>query len=76
MPKTDAQKRARNKYEAKTYAIVACKIRKEYAARFQAACYQHDTTPATVLRAAMDAYLLQYEYPGGAALADPGDGIQ
>lgn len=76
MPKTDAQKRARNKYEAKTYIIVGCKVRREYAARFQSVCYQHDTTPATVLRAAMDAYLLQYENPDGAALEDPGDGIQ
>ena len=76
MAQTEAQKRASNKYQSKHYIIVGCKVRREYAARFQAACYQHDTTPATVLRAAMDAYLLQYENPDGAALADPGDGIQ
>jgi len=58
MPKTEAQKRARNKYEAKTYTIVGCKVRKEYAARFQAACYANNTTPATVLKAAIDSYLL------------------
>ena len=58
MAQSEAQKRAVNKYQAAHYTIVGCKVRKEYAARFQAACYRNGTTPATVLKAAIDSYLL------------------
>lgn len=57
MSKTDAQKRARNKYEAKTYTIIGCKVRKEYADQFRSACYDSGTTPATVLKEAIESFL-------------------
>lgn len=61
MPYTDAQKRARNNYESAHYTVIGCKVRKEYAARFRAACAAMNTTPAAVFKAAADALLLQYE---------------
>jgi len=74
MPKTDAQKRARNKYESKTYTIVGCKVRKEYAELFRAACYRNGTTPATVLKTAIDTYLLNNsDSAAPAASCDPGE---
>lgn len=73
MPKTDAQKRARNKYEAKTYTIVGCKVRKDYAARFQSVCYANGTTPATVIKAAIDAYLLNNDSGDSAPAAAADD---
>lgn len=57
MPVSDAQKRARNKYDAQNYTVTGCKIRKEYAEAFRARCEQYDTTPAAVLRAALDAFM-------------------
>ena len=57
MPVSDAQKRARNKYDAQHYTVTGCKIRKEYAEAFRARCEQYDTTPGAVLRAALDAFM-------------------
>lgn len=61
MPRTDAQRRAQNKYDSINYTMIGCKVRKDYAARFRAACAALDTTPAAILKAAADALLAQYE---------------
>lgn len=71
MPQTDAQKRAKNKYDTAHYTIVGCKVRKDYAARFQAACFANGTKPATVLKAAIDSYLLNNEEPHDNATSAP-----
>lgn len=71
MPQTEAQKRASNKYQAAHYTIVGCKVRKDYAARFQAACFANGTKPATVLKAAIDSYLLNNEEPHDNATRAP-----
>lgn len=67
MPVSDAQKRARNKYDAQHYTVTGCKIRKEYAEAFRARCEQYDTTPGAVLRAALDSFMETHPAP------DPGN---
>lgn len=58
MAQTEAQKRAKNKYDTAHYTIVGCKVRKEYAEQFRVACYNNGTTPATVIKQAIDSYLI------------------
>ena len=59
MPYTDAQKRARNNYESAHYTVIGCKVRKEYAEQFRAACYDHGTNPAEVFKKAIAAFLAE-----------------
>lgn len=43
--KTDAQRRAANKYQYKTSTVIGCKLDRETAERFKAHCADHGTTP-------------------------------
>ena len=49
MPRTPAKRAADARYEAKTYKIVAVKVRKSEAAAFHAACAAEGTTAYAVL---------------------------
>ena len=71
MPYTDAQKRARNKYEQAHYTVIGCKVRKEYADAFRAACAALETTPAAVFKAAADSILQRYESERGTTAPAP-----
>ena len=59
MAQSEAQKRAKNKYDAAHYTIVGCKVRKEYAELFRVACYDRGTTPAEVFKKAIAAFLAE-----------------
>ena len=59
MPQSDAQKRAKNKYDTAHYTIVGCKVRKEYAEQFRVACYDRGTTPAEVFKKCIAAFLAE-----------------
>lgn len=43
--KTDAQRRAANKYQYKTATVIGCKIDRETAERYKAHCAEQGTTP-------------------------------
>lgn len=43
--KTDAQRRAANKYQYKTATVIGCKIDRETAERYKAHCTEQGTTP-------------------------------
>ena len=60
MPRTDAQKRAQNKYDAANYTMIGCKVRRDYADAVRRACAAAGITPAAAVRAALDKILLQY----------------
>ena len=45
---TDAQRRANNKYIAANMTVLSCKIRKDKAELFKAACKEAGTTPNAV----------------------------
>ena len=45
MPLTDAKRKANNKYIAKNYTVLGCKIRKEKAEEFKNKCKEKGTSP-------------------------------
>lgn len=54
---SEKQKRYRNKWDAANMAVLGCKIRKEKAEQFKAACKAAGTTPNAVFAAAIDEFL-------------------
>lgn len=50
MATSDAQKRANAKYQAKTIASLACRVRKEQAEKFKEYCSDKGKTSNAVLR--------------------------
>lgn len=59
--KTEAQRRAENKYAKKNLVVLGCKMRKEYAEQFKSACYSAGTTPNAVFTAAAADFMEQHE---------------
>lgn len=43
--RTDAQRRAANKYQYKTATVIGCKLDRETAERYKAHCSESGTTP-------------------------------
>ena len=60
MALTEARRRANNKYIAKNYAVLGCKVRKDEAAQFKEACKASGTSPNAVFRAALDDFMAEY----------------
>ena len=50
MAMTEAQKKANKKYQAKTIASLACRVKKEQAEQFKAYCADKGKTTNAVLR--------------------------
>ena len=48
--KTDAQKKARNKWNKQHMSTIACSLKKTYAEQFKQYAEEHGTTPSTILR--------------------------
>ena len=57
MSKTDAQRAASVKWDAKNMKNGACTVKKEKADEFRKACLEQGTTPAAVLSKAIDDFL-------------------
>ena len=57
MAQTEAQKRAVRKYQAEHCATLSCKLRKEDAEAFKAACKAAGTTPNAVFRDASSRFM-------------------
>ena len=56
---TDAQRRANNKYIAANMTVLGCKMRKDEAEAFKAACKAAGTTPNAIFRQAMREFMEQ-----------------
>ena len=54
---TENQKRYRNKWDAENMTVLGCKVRKEKAAQFKAACKEVGTTPNAVFISAINDFL-------------------
>lgn len=59
MALTEAQRRAKQKYEAKAYTTIGCRMRREEAEALSAACKARGTTINAVLRAAVDKFMAE-----------------
>jgi hypothetical protein len=57
MPRTDAQRRAQNKYDAAHYTSLTIKVTKEYADIVRAVCAAAGVAPASIMRAALDKFI-------------------
>lgn len=73
MPRTDAQRRAQNKYDAAHYTSLTIKVTREYADTVRAVCAAAGVAPAAIMRAALDAFIK--ENATGDARQDPPSGI-
>ena len=58
MPKTDAQRRAQNKYQAAHYTNISVKVTKQYAAAVKAAAAAAGMAPAAIIKQSLDRLLL------------------
>lgn len=57
MSLTDSQRRANNKYIAANMTVLGCKIRKDKAEAFKAACKDAGTTPNAVFTDAINSFM-------------------
>lgn len=57
MPRTDAQRRAQNKYDAAHYTSLTIKVTREYADTVRAVCAAAGVAPAAIMRAALDKFI-------------------
>ena len=60
MALTDAKRRANNKYIKENMTTLGCKMRKDYAEEFKAACRMAGKTPNAIFKAAADQFLADY----------------
>lgn len=66
MPLTEAKRKANNKYIAANMTVLGCKVRKDKAEQFKAACKSAGTTPNAVFTSAMDEFMEEHAEQEGA----------
>lgn len=54
---TEAQKRARDKWDAENMSVISCKLKREIAESFKAAAKANGTTPNELFRGWIAGYL-------------------
>ena len=54
---TDAQSRARNKWDAENMSVISCKLKREIAEEFKVAAKRNGKTPNELFRGWIAAYL-------------------
>lgn len=60
MALTDAKRRANNKYIKENMTTLGCKMRRDYAEEFKAACRMAGKTPNAIFKAAADQFMEDY----------------
>ena len=60
-PVSEAKKRANAKWDAANMQNLSVKVKREYADKIRAAAAQAGTTPAAIMRKALDEFMSQYE---------------
>ncbi len=60
---SDARKKANMKWDKENMTILGCRVKKEYAAKFRAACAAQGTTPNAVLKQAADDFMREHPTP-------------
>lgn len=60
---SESQKRANAKWDKENMTVLACKVRKEVADKFKAACAAEDTTSNAVLQQAVRDYIDAHPVP-------------
>lgn len=57
MPRSEAKRRADNKYNLAHYTVLGCKMKITEAEKFKTACKDSGTTPNAVFRKAVDDFM-------------------
>ena len=70
---SEVQRKARNKWDSNNMSVLGCKVRKEKAEAFKAACRDAGTTPNAVFTAAMDQFMLEHRSPPEGVESPTGD---
>lgn len=60
MPITEAKRKANSKWDAANMTVLGCKIRKDKAEQFKAACKSAGTTPNAVFTGAIDEFMNEH----------------
>ena len=60
MALTDAKRKANNKYIKEHMTTLGCKMRKDHAEEFKAACRMAGKTPNAIFKAAADQFMEDY----------------
>ncbi len=60
MSLTEAKRKANNKYIAANMTVLGCKVRRDKAERFKAACKEAGTTPNAVFTGAIDTFMEEH----------------
>ncbi len=60
MSQSDAQKRAKNKWDGENMKVLGCKIRRDLAEEFQTLAARNGTTPNALMRGWILEYIDQY----------------
>lgn len=58
---SEAQKRARDKWDATNMTLVSCKMRRDLADDFKSVAKANGTTPSALIRGWIDAYMQKNE---------------
>lgn len=61
---SETQKKARNKWDAANMTVLGCKVRKDKAEQFKAACKAAGTTPNAVFTAAIQQFMEEQNRAG------------
>lgn len=59
-PVSEAKRRANKKWDAANMQNLSVKLRRDYAEEIRRACQEEETTPAAVMRSALDRFMDQH----------------
>ena len=71
---TEARKRANAKWDKENMVVLACKVKRETAEQFKAACAAQGTTPNAVLKQAADDFMQEHPAPEEPVIEDENAG--
>lgn len=60
MPLSESKRKANNKWDAANMTVLGCKVRKDKAEAFKAACKRNGTSPNAVFSAAIERFMEEH----------------
>ena len=61
---SESKRRANNKWDAANMTVLGCKVRRDRAEQFKAACKKNGTSPTAIFLAAMEKFMEEYGEAG------------
>ena len=61
---SESKRRANNKWDAANMTVLGCKVRRDRAEQFKAACKKNGTSPNAIFLAAMGKFMEEYGEAG------------